>query len=270
MPERSSGAAAQPTVAVEVRPDGVATLRLQRPPLNALSVALLAEIADAAGRISAGAAAGEVKAVVVLGGPKAFAAGADISEFSGPDEARRIAGEFRRAFDALAAIPRPVLAAVSGVALGGGLELAMACDLRIASDTARVGQPEILLGIIPGAGGTQRLARLVGPARAKELIWSGRQVRASEAVSIGLVDRVVPAAELEDRALEWATELASGAVVAMGLAKRAVDAGLDGPLAAGLDLEAGLFVESFRTEDAAAGVASFLEHGPGQARFSGR
>lgn len=264
---REAGA---PSVAVETRPDGVAVVRLRRPPLNALSVALLTELGDAAERLTAAAATGEVKAVVVSGGPKALAAGADISEFSGPEEAERIAAVFRRAFDGLAAIPRPVVAAVSGFALGGGLELAMACDLRIAADDARLGQPEILLGIIPGAGGTQRLARLVGPARAKELIWSGRQVRASEAVTIGLVDRVVPAAELEDRALEWAAQLASGAVVAMGLAKRAIDSGLDGPLAAGLDLERAMFVDSFRTEDARAGVASFLADGPGRARFSGR
>jgi len=262
--------AAAPMVAVEVDPDGVATVRLQRPPLNALSAALLTELGDAAERLTARAEAGEVKAVVVLGGPKAFAAGADISELSGPEEARRVAEVFRRAFDGLASIPRPVVAAVSGVALGGGLELAMACDLRIAAESARVGQPEILLGIIPGAGGTQRLARLVGPARAKELIWSGRQIRASEAVSIGLVDRVVPAAELEVRALEWARELASGAVVAMGLAKRAVDGGLDGPLAAGLDLETAMFVEAFRTDDARTGVTSFLENGPGKAKFAGR
>ena len=146
----------------------------------------------------------------------------------------------------------------------------MACDLRVASDRAKVGQPEILLGIIPGAGGTQRLARLVGPARAKELVWSGRQVRADEALAIGLVDRVVPAEETLDAALAWAAELASGAVVAMGYAKRAIDGGLDGSLADGLDLEAELFVDVFTTEDATTGVQSFLEHGPGKATFRGR
>jgi enoyl-CoA hydratase len=150
------------------------------------------------------------------------------------------------------------------------MELALACDLRIAADSARLGQPEILLGIVPGAGGTQRLPRLVGPARAKELIWSGRQVRADEALAIGLVDRVVPADELEDAAVAWAAELASGAVVAMGIAKRAIDDGLDGSLARGNDIEAEAFAEVFGTEDAAAGVASFLEHGPGRATFSGR
>jgi enoyl-CoA hydratase/carnithine racemase len=150
------------------------------------------------------------------------------------------------------------------------MELALACDLRVAADTARFGQPEILLGIIPGAGGTQRLPRLIGPARAKELIWSGRQVKADEALSIGLVDRVVPVADLEAATIAWATQLANGAVVAMGLAKSAIDDGLDGTLARGIDLEAAAFVEVFGTDDAQVGIASFLEHGPGAATFSGR
>jgi enoyl-CoA hydratase len=251
----------------DVRPDGVATLRLNRPPMNALSKALIMEIGDVA---SSFADDPGVKAVVVLGGDKAFAAGADISEFGGKAEAREIGGVLRRAFDAIAAIPRPVIAAIGGFALGGGLELALACDLRILGDKAKVGQPEILLGIIPGAGGTQRLPRLIGPARAKELIWSGRQVRADEALALGLADRVVPNAELESSALAWASELASGAVVAMGLAKRAIDDGLDVSLSAGLDGEQVAFVEVFGTEDAAVGVRSFLEHGPGKADFRGK
>jgi len=246
--------------------DGVATITLNRPPMNALSQALLAELADAAGALGG---APDVKAVVVRSEGKAFAAGADIGEFDDAGAARIAAG-FRTAFDAVAAIPRPVIAAIGGFALGGGLELAMACDLRIMSERARVGQPEILLGIIPGAGGTQRLTRLVGPARAKELVWSGRQVGAEEALTIGLVDRVATPEQLDGAAREWARELARGAVVAMGLAKRAIDGGLDGPLAAGLDLERDAFVDSFATEDAAVGVASFLEHGPGQATFRGR
>jgi enoyl-CoA hydratase/carnithine racemase len=253
-------------VLTDVRADGVATLRLNRPPMNALSQALLGEIGGAAQRFADDDA---VKAVVVFGGEKAFAAGADITEFGDQAAAKRMGRAFRDAFDRLAAIPRPVIAAVNGFALGGGLELAMSCDLRIASDKARVGQAEILLGIIPGAGGTQRLPRLVGPARAKELIWSGRQVKADEALAIGLVDRVAGADELESHALAWAGELASGAVVAMGLAKQAIDGGLDGSLARGLDLEAEAFIEVFGTDDARHGVASFLEHGPGQAKFSG-
>jgi enoyl-CoA hydratase len=247
--------------------DGVTVLRLNNPPMNALSRALLAELRDAARQLAADPA---VKAVVVAGGEKAFAAGADISEFGDPDTARAIETGFREAFDAVAVIPRPVIAAVGGYALGGGMELAMACDLRVAGENARLGQPEILLGIIPGAGGTQRLTRLVGPARAKELIWSGRHVRANEALEMGLVDRVAAPAELEVAALHWAGELGAGAVVAMGLAKRAIDEGLVGSLAAGLDLEADLFVEVFGTEDAKAGVASFLANGPGKAKFAGR
>jgi enoyl-CoA hydratase/carnithine racemase len=248
-------------------PSGVVTLRLNRPPMNALSQAMLTAIGDAAADLRDAPA---VKAVVVLGSEKALAAGADIKEFGSQDAARTIGAAFRRAFDGIAAIPRPVIAAIRGFALGGGMELALACDLRVAADSARMGQPEVLLGIIPGAGGTQRLPRLIGPARAKELIWSGRMVRADEALALGLVDRVVPAEETEAAAIAWATELASGAVAAMGLAKGAIDDGLDGSLTRGNDIEAEAFVEVFGTEDAATGVASFLEQGPGQATFSGR
>jgi enoyl-CoA hydratase/carnithine racemase len=255
------------SVRVEKRADGVAALRIDRPPMNALSRALLDEIESAARHLDGD---DEVKAVVVLGGAKAFAAGADISELGSQAEAREMGKRFRAAFDRIAEIPRPVIAAINGVALGGGLELALACDLRIAADNARVGQPEILLGIIPGAGATQRLPRLVGPAQAKELIWSGRQVKADEALAMGIVDRVVPAGALEEAALEWAASFASGAVVAMGVAKVVIDAGLDGSVANGLDLEAEAFVEVFGTEDAATGVRSFLEHGPGKAKFAGR
>jgi enoyl-CoA hydratase len=257
----------EPLVLVEAHPNGVALLRLNRPPLNPLSHALLTAL-TAEARAVAGDS--EVKAVVVAGSDRAFAAGADIDEFGTAEDARTVSHNFRAACAALGAIPRPVIAAVSGFALGGGLELALACDLRIAADSARLGQPEILLGIIPGGGGTQRLARLVGPARAKELIWSGRQVRADEALAIGLVDRVVPAAELEAAALGWAGEFAAGAVAAMGLAKRAIDHGLDGSLDAGLREETAAFAEVFATEDAATGIASFKAIGPGKASFRGR
>jgi enoyl-CoA hydratase len=150
------------------------------------------------------------------------------------------------------------------------VELALACDLRIAGETARMGQPEILLGIIPGAGGTQRLPRLIGPARAKDIVWSGRQVHAPEALSIGLVDNVVPDHEVLDAAHRWAARFARGPLAAIGLAKRAIDRGLDGSLEEGLDIEAGAFVDVFATEDAKIGIASFLEHGPGKAKFTGR
>jgi enoyl-CoA hydratase len=207
---------------------------------------------------------------VVAGSETAFAAGADIGELTDQAGARASADAFRAAFDAVATIPRPVIAAVRGYALGGGCELALACDLRVGAENARMGQPEILLGVLPGAGGSQRLARLIGPARAKEICWSGRQVRAEEAHRLGILDRVVPSDEVEENALHWAAHLARGAVVAMGLVKRVIDEGLDRPLADGLDLESDAFVEVFGTEDARIGVQSFLEHGPGKAKFSGR
>jgi enoyl-CoA hydratase/carnithine racemase len=159
---------------------------------------------------------------------------------------------------------------VSGIALGGGLEAALACDLRIAAENARLGVPESLLGVFPGAGGTQRLPRLIGASRAKEMIWSGRQVRAAEALAMGLVDRVVPVEGHLDAALEWAASFATGAVVAMGLAKRAVDGGVGGPLSEGLDLERTLFHQVLATEDATTGIESFFANGPGKAAFSGR
>jgi enoyl-CoA hydratase/carnithine racemase len=253
-------------VHVERRDDGVAVVRLDNGKVNSLSTALLNRLHDVVRELQADLPG----AVVVTGGERVFAAGADISEFAGPDEAARIGRVFLDAFNALADLPRATIAAVAGYALGGGCELALACDFRIAADSARFGQPEILLGIIPGGGGTQRLARLVGPARAKDLVFSGRQVDATEAEAMGLVDEVVPAAELMDRALIRAAGLAGGAVAAQGLAKRAIDRGLDITLDGGLELEQQLFVEVFRTDDSQVGVQSFREHGPGKARFTGR
>jgi enoyl-CoA hydratase/carnithine racemase len=253
-------------VEVERRADGVAVVTLMNGKVNALSTAVLHELAD----IAADLTANPPGAVVVTGGDRIFAAGADISEFGGPDDARRIGGNFHRALDAVAAIPRMVIAAVSGYALGGGCELALACDIRIASTKARFGQPEIALGIIPGGGGTQRLTRLCGPAVAKELILSGRQVDAAEALRIGLVNEVVDHDDLHDRAFTAAAEYARGAVVAQGLAKRAIDNGLSTTLAAGLREEIDCFVEVFASDDAQIGVKSFLEHGPGKALFTGR
>lgn len=257
---------APPLLSTERRDDGVAVLTLANPKVNALSSEVLRQLHAAAADLTEDPPG----AVIVTGGARLFAAGADISEFAGPDEARSIGGLFRDALDAVAAIPRATIAAVAGIALGGGCELAMACDLRMASGTARFGQPEILLGIIPGGGGTQRLARLVGPARAKDLIFSGRQVRAEEALAMGLVDRVVEPDDLADASVAWAAELAGGAVLAQGLAKAAIDDGLDGTLDAGLAREQSLFREVFATDDARIGVDSFREHGPGQARFTGR
>jgi enoyl-CoA hydratase/carnithine racemase len=253
-------------VSVERRDDGVAVLRLDNPKVNAMSTALLAELRDAAD----GLTADPPGAVVVTGGERVFAAGADIGEFGGPEVGRRIGAAFRDALGAVAAIPRFTIAAITGVALGGGCELALACDWRICADNARLGQPEILLGIIPGGGATQRLPRVIGSARAKELLLTGRQVKADEALRIGLVDEVVPAAEVADRAVAKAAELAAGAVVAQGYAKAAVDEGVETTLAWGLDRELELFEKVFATEDAATGVRSFLDSGPGKARFSGR
>ncbi len=253
-------------VTVDRRDDGVAVLRLDRPKMNALSAALLRQLRAAVEDLTANPPG----AVVVWGGERIFAAGADIAEFGGPGEAEGVGEGIHGTLDALAALPRATIAAISGYALGGGCELALACDLRVASSSAHLGQPEILLGIIPGGGGTQRLARLIGPSRAKDLIFSGRQVDADEALRIGLVDRVVEPEAVFTSAVELAASLASGAVAAQALAKRAIDSGLEGPLQAGLRLERELFVDVFRTEDAAIGVRSFLEHGPGKARFTGR
>jgi len=253
-------------VHVERRDDGVAVVTLDNPKVNALSSALLGQLKAVADALHADPPG----AVVITGGDRVFAAGADISEFGGPHEAAVIGGHFVATLDAIAAIPRMVIAAVSGVALGGGCEIALACDLRIASERARFGQPEILLGIIPGGGGTQRLARLVGVSRAKDIILTGRQVDAAEALRIGLVDELVAPEALHDRAIERAAELARGAVAAQALAKKAIDGGLDLALADGVQLEQESFVEVFRTEDSQIGVKSFLENGPGKAAFTGR
>lgn len=253
-------------VLLERRADGVAVVTLNNPKVNALSQELLAELAAVAAELTADPPG----AVVVTGGERIFAAGADISQFGGAEEGRAITAGFHRALDAVAAIPRFVIAAVSGYALGGGCELALACDYRIAGERAVFGQPEILLGIIPGGGGTQRLARTVGASRAKEIILTGRQVKAEEAVRIGLADEVVATEQLHERAFALAAEVAKGAVQAQALAKRAVDEGLDGDLAGGLAIEKALFEQVFHTEDSRIGVQSFLANGPGKAEFTGQ
>jgi enoyl-CoA hydratase len=253
-------------VLLERRSDGVAVVTLNNPKVNALASGVLEQLHVVAQDLTANPPG----AVVVTGGERIFAAGADISEFGGPDEAAPITERFHRALDAVAAIPRFVIAAVSGYALGGGCELALACDYRIAGDRAVFGQPEILLGIIPGGGGTQRLARAVGASRAKELCITGRQVKSEEALRIGLADEVVPNEQLHERALALAAEVAKGALVAGALCKQAIDDGLSTSLADGLLLERQLFVDSFRTDDSRIGVKSFLESGPGKANFTGK
>jgi enoyl-CoA hydratase len=252
-------------VLVERREDGVAVITLNNPKVNALSQALLAELRAAAEDMIANPPG----AVVVTGGERIFAAGADISEFGQAEEARHITAGFHAALNAIADIPRFVIAAVSGYALGGGCELALACDYRIAGERAVFGQPEILLGVIPGGGGSQRLPRLIGRSRAKELMITGRQVKAEEALRIGLADEIVPSETLHERALTLAAEVSRGPLRAQAMIKRAVDVGMDVPLADGLHLERNLFEEIFHTADSQIGVYSFIKHGPGKAEFTG-
>ncbi|MFC9972202.1 enoyl-CoA hydratase/isomerase family protein [Spirillospora sp. NPDC127200] len=256
-------------VRVEVE-DRVATIRLDRPKMNALNAQVQRELIEAAARVSADDGVG---AVVLYGGERVFAAGADIKEMAPMSYAEMSAGPSRLLQDftkALAAIPKPVIAAITGYALGGGLEVALTADLRVAGEGAKVGQPEIQLGIVPGAGGTQRLARLVGPAKAKDLIFSGRHVQAGEALAMGLVDRVVPDADVYAEASRWAASLASGPALALRAAKQAIDAGLEVDLATGLEIERVQFAALFATEDQKNGMRSFMEEGPGKATFSGR
>ncbi|MEU0784354.1 enoyl-CoA hydratase-related protein [Streptomyces sp. NPDC006173] len=253
------------TVHLEVA-EGVGTIRLDRPPMNALDVATqdrLKELAEEA------ATRTDVRAVVLYGGEKVFAAGADIKEMQAMDHAAMVVRSraLQDSFTAVARIPKPVVAAVTGYALGGGCELALCADYRIAGENAKLGQPEILLGVIPGAGGTQRLSRLIGPSRAKDLIFTGRMVKAHEALALGLVDRVVPAAEVYTAAHAWAARLAQGPAIALRAAKESIDAGLETDLETGLAIERNWFAGLFATEDRERGMRSFVEEGPGKAKF---
>lgn len=246
---------------------GVATLLLHRPPMNALSRQVQDQIAEAA---RAAVNHDGVRAVIVTGGDSVFAAGADIkqmAQWDRPTAMREVDG-LQDAFTAVAQLPMPVIAAIAGYALGGGCELALCADLRIAADTAVLGQPEVALGIIPGAGGTQRLPRLIGPSRAKDLVLTGRRVTAEEALTLGLVDRVVPAADLMARARDLAASLANGSATALAAAKRAIDVGLDQTLAEGLRTEGLLFAGLFGSPDQREGFAAFTEKRPAQ--FMGR
>ena len=207
-----------------------------------------------------------MRAVVIYGGEKVFAAGADIKEMQAMDHAAMVVRSraLQDSFTAVARIPKPVVAAVTGYALGGGCELALCADFRIAADNAKLGQPEILLGLIPGAGGTQRLARLVGPSKAKDLIFTGRMVKADEALTMGLVDRVVPAAEVYEQAHAWAAQLAQGPAIALRAAKESIDAGLETDIDTGLAVERNWFAGLFATEDRERGHAQLRRGGPGQ------
>ena len=249
--------------------DGIGTVRLDRPPMNALNGeiqrGLIAACREAAERR-------DVSAVIVWGGEKVFAAGADIKEMetmSYTDMVER-SGPLMSSISAVARIPKPVIAAITGYALGGGCELALACDFRVVADDAKLGQPEILLGVIPGAGGTQRLSRLVGASRAKEIIFSGRFVDAQEALAIGLADKVVPSADVYAESRAWASTFVGAASFAVRAAKEAIDRGLEVDLETGLEIERMLFASLFATKDREIGMSSFVEQGPGKAQFEGR
>jgi enoyl-CoA hydratase/carnithine racemase len=249
--------------------DGVGTIRIDRPRMNALNADMQRRIQVAAQECGSRS---DIAAVVITGGDQVFAAGADIKEMAGLSYPDMVAHStvLQAAFSAVAQIPKPVVAAVNGYALGGGCELALCADIRIAADDATFGQPEIKLGVIPGAGGTQRLARLVGPSRAKEIIFTGRFVPAGEALAIGLVDRVVPAADVLPTATAWAREFVGGPSLALRAAKECIDYGSGVDLETGLELERQQFAALFATEDRTIGMTSFVEQGPGKAEFRGR
>ena len=248
---------------------GIATIRLDRPTMNALNGQLQREIGAAAAEVGADP---ETRAVILYGGERIFAAGADVKEMSeaSPAEIMDLAAGIQAAFKAVAHIPKPVVAAITGYALGGGLELALCADFRVLGEGAQVGQPEILLGIIPGAGGTQRLPRLIGVSKAKDLVYSGRFVQATEALAIGLADLVVPDADVYQAARGLAGRYVDGAPLALRAAKQAIDAGQDVDLDDGLEIERLHFTGLFATDDGQAGLHSFVENGPGKATFSGR
>ena len=248
--------------------DGVAVLRLDRPKMNAISIQVQADLREAAAELTERE---DVRAVVVWGGERVFAAGNDVKEMSqmSYQDMVRASRGVQSSITAIATIPKPVVAAINGYALGGGCELALAADVRIAGEKAVLGQPEVLLGLIPGMGGSQRLPRLIGPSKAKDLIFTGRFVKADEALAIGMVDRVVPADEVYDAALAWAGSFRDGARWALRAAKEAIDHGLETDLDRGIEIERQQFAGLFATEDRRVGMESFLEHGPGKARFPG-
>jgi enoyl-CoA hydratase/carnithine racemase len=284
-------------VLLEARADGVYLVTLNRPKANALSLGLLDRLEE----ILLALLREEPGGVVLWGGPRIFAAGADVEELATlaglPTSNKAPSGDqpasgglptaqsqprhveaspegvslaFERVANAMASMPCMVIAAINGYALGGGLELAMATDYRIAGENARVGQPEILLGIIPGGGGTQRLPRLVGMSRAKEMILTGRQIKSQEALELGLLDEVVADDKVLERSLELASQLAKGPRHSQMLAKNAIQHAMDVPLGSGLALEREAFALSLSGDEARIGLASFFENGPGKAVFHPR
>jgi enoyl-CoA hydratase/carnithine racemase len=212
-----------------------------------------------------------IRAAVLYGGERVFAAGADIKEMEGKAYSDMLgyATNLQETFKQVARLPKPVVAAINGYALGGGFELALTADFRVLGESAQVGVPEILLGVIPGAGGTQRLTRLVGPAKAKSMVYTGRFVKADEALALGIADKVVPDADVYTAAVEMASQWAAGPAIALRAAKLAIDDGLELDLDAALRLETALFAGLFATNDQKAGMQSFVENGPGKATFSG-
>ena len=256
-------------VNLEVGDNGVGTIRLDRPKVNALNAAVAREIDEA---VESARTNESVRAVVVWGGERVFAAGADIKEMEERDAVTmyRYIGEFQDVFSRLENLPKVTIAAINGYALGGGCELTLACDFRVCADDSQLGQPEILLGVIPGAGGTQRLPRLVGAGRAKDIIYSGRFVAADEALAIGLVNEVVPPGEVYGRALKMAERYARGPSVALMAAKQAIQNGMQVDVPSGLLIERQAFASLFASEDQKIGMKSFVENGPGKAEFVGR
>ncbi|NYF97302.1 enoyl-CoA hydratase/isomerase family protein [Janibacter cremeus] len=248
--------------------DGIGTIVLDRPKMNALDSTMqhrLVEVAEEADQRS------DISAVILWGGEKVFAAGADVKEmaemsYTDMSAHVRLLQRFSRA---IAAIGKPTVAAITGFALGGGLELAMCCDFRIVASNAKLGQPEIALGIIPGAGGTQRLPRLVGPAKAKQMVFTGRPVSAQEALSIGLADQVVEPDEVLGAAQAMVAPFVGGPAQALKAAKESIDRGLEVDLQTGLEIEALQFTGLFATKDQKSGMRSFVENGPGKATFEG-
>jgi len=248
---------------------GIALLTVNRPEkLNALNSETVLELQDAVGRAAGDA---QVRALIITGaGEKAFVAGADINQLAllTPIEAQAYAERGQRVFRQIEMLAKPTLAAVNGYALGGGLELAMSCAVRVASENARLGQPEVKLGILPGYGGTQRLPRLVGRGRALEMLLSGEPVTAAEAHRIGLVNHVVPLAELLEFSRQWLRKVLANAPLALGLTMQAVDVGLEAGLEQGLRFEAAAFGLTTATEDKREGTRAFLEKRP--AVFAGK
>ena len=247
----------------------IATIRLDRPKMNAINAQLRTELHEVAVEARDRS---DIRAVVLYGGERVFAAGADIKEMAGLGYAEILTWGvgLQEALKVVARLPKPVVAAVTGYALGGGFELALCADFRVLGDNAKVGVPEIQLGVIPGAGGTQRLTRLVGPAKAKSMVFTGRHVGAEEALAMGIADKVVPAADVYTAAREMAEQYAAGPAVALRAAKQSIDDGLELDLDSALRLESSLFAALFATDDQTLGMESFVANGPGKAEFTGR